>query len=172
MWVYLGLGSNVGDRAANLRAALAHLSAHGQVVRASAVYESAAMYVTDQPSFLNMAILFESPMTDVAELLVLAKQIEAQMGRDLGPDAQRYGPRPLDIDLLFAADAPDPAWEDGIVSQSDVLALPHPRIAERAFVLLPLLEVAAPRLYRHVQRLLPLVQQQAITRLALLDALA
>jgi len=127
--VFLGLGSNLGDRAAHLRAALEALAPLVRVIRVSSVYETAPMYVENQPSFYNLAGGGQTrlPPTD---LLCELKQIERALGRAPGP---RYGPRVVDLDLLLY---------DDLVLTSDALTLPHPRMLERAFVLAPLAEIA------------------------------
>ena len=129
--VYLALGSNLGDRLENLEAAIARLAPAVAVTARSAVYETAPMYVTDQPAFLNMALRAE---TDVPPDTLLAhlKSIEAELGRRVG--GVRFGPREVDLDILLYGDA---------VLTGTALEIPHPRMAERAFVLRPLADVAA-----------------------------
>jgi 2-amino-4-hydroxy-6-hydroxymethyldihydropteridine diphosphokinase len=128
MW--LGLGSNLGERADALRWALSELSSRGLVVEAvSSAWETAPQGVEDQPEFLNAACRVRTQMDPPAALAV-AKAIEADAGRVQGP---RWGPRPLDIDIL--------AWGGGVWSAPD-LEVPHPRLAERRFALEPLVEVA------------------------------
>ncbi len=126
--VYLGLGSNLGDRDAALRAAVTRLRAVVAVSRVSSVYDTAPLLVTDQPRFHN-AVLAGTTALSPLELLRAAKAIERDLGRVPGP---RYGPRAIDIDLLFY---------DGLILRGEELTLPHPRIAERAFVLAPLSEI-------------------------------
>jgi 2-amino-4-hydroxy-6-hydroxymethyldihydropteridine diphosphokinase len=128
---YLGLGSNVGDRAAHLRAAVAALSEHGVVVEAvSSVYETEPVgEFLDQPDFLNAAVRIRAEL-EPEDLLDLCKAIEVERGRMLG--GQRHGPRPLDLDLLLLGD---------LELQSDRLTLPHPQATSRRFVLEPLLEL-------------------------------
>jgi len=132
---YLGLGSNVGDREAHLRAAVAALREHGvQVEAVSSLYETEPVgEVLDQPDFLNAVVRVRTGM-EPEELLDLCKAIEVAQGRML--DGQRHGPRPLDVDLLLVGD---------LELQSDRLTLPHPQVSERRFVLEPLLELD-PRL--------------------------
>ena len=130
--VYLALGSNLGDRVANLRAAIAALAARVQVQRLSPVYETSPMYVLDQPRFLNMVVAGDTAISPT-ELLTFVKSVEAELGR--GPGV-RFGPRQIDIDILFYGDA---------VLALPGLDIPHPRLAERAFVLRPLADIASER---------------------------
>ncbi len=127
--VYLGLGSNIGDRDANLTAAVQALGAVVTVERVSSVYDTAPMHVTDQPRFHNLVCQATTDLTPPA-LLHAAKAIERQLGRADGP---RYGPRLIDIGVLLY---------DQLVLHTDELTVPHPRLAERAFVLAPLAEIA------------------------------
>ncbi len=128
--VYLGLGTNVGDREENLKQAVRGLELAGlQVGRVSSLYETEPMYETDQDLFLNMVVEAQTeamPRT----LLRMVKAIETGIGRKPGP---RNGPRPIDIDILlysrFVIDAPG-------------LQVPHPRLLERQFALEPLIEIA------------------------------
>jgi 2-amino-4-hydroxy-6-hydroxymethyldihydropteridine diphosphokinase len=163
--IFIGLGSNQNDRAANLRAGVHAIGAitTGPVrLRLSPVYASAPMYVTDQPPFLNMVVEGETSLTPGA-VLRHCKASEAAAGRDLGPTAQHYGPRPLDLDLLLAYDAHD----QPIILTTPDLILPHPRMAERAFVLLPLADLAPdlvhPLFGRTIEDLARDVRDQAIT---------
>lgn len=127
--VYLGLGSNLGDRQGNLAEALQSLRAHVRIERISPVYETEPEGVTDQPRFLNLALRGATAL-EPAELLTVVKRIETRMGRQPGT---RYGPRPIDIDILFFGDR---------VIRTDALEVPHPRLAERGFVLVPLRDIA------------------------------
>jgi len=127
--VYLALGSNLGDRMAHLRTALAALDALLMVERVSSVYETAAAYVDNQPSFFN-AVLRGTTDRTPHNLLAELKQIERDLGRTAGI---RFGPRPIDLDILHY---------DMLILDSPNLILPHPRMAERAFVLRPLAEIA------------------------------
>jgi 2-amino-4-hydroxy-6-hydroxymethyldihydropteridine diphosphokinase len=127
--VYLGLGSNLGDRATHLRDALAALRPGVIVERVSSVYDTAPVHVTDQPRFLNIAVE-GSTILSPADLLNLLKRIERTLGRTPGI---RFGPRVIDLDILLY---------DDLVLQTDEITIPHPRMTERAFVLLPLAEIA------------------------------
>lgn len=148
--VYLALGSNLGDRAANLAAAQRRLAPQVRVTLASPVYETDPMYVTDQPAFLNMALCGQTALGPW-ELLRHVKAIEAEMGRDLD-GGLRFGPRPIDIDILLYGE---------LVMYAPELEIPHPRIAERAFVLAPLADIAGglqhPAIGRSVDDLLATV---------------
>jgi 2-amino-4-hydroxy-6-hydroxymethyldihydropteridine diphosphokinase len=127
--VFLGLGANLGDRLLQLQRAVNLLREKLEILAVSSVYDTGPMLVTDQPRFLNLVCeALTSLMPE--ELLALLKSIEIQLGRVAGP---RFGPRLLDIDLLLY---------DDLIFASPSLTVPHPRILERAFVLLPLAEIA------------------------------
>jgi 2-amino-4-hydroxy-6-hydroxymethyldihydropteridine diphosphokinase len=128
---YLGLGSNVGDRLAHLRAARDALARHGvEVLAASSVYETAPQgEVTDQPDFLNACLQVRTPLGP-QELLDASKAVERELGRT--PGGIRHGPRPIDVDVLLLGD---------LELTSERLALPHPEVTSRRFVLEPLLEL-------------------------------
>lgn len=124
----IALGTNLGDRLANLRAALAAIEAAGMVVtRRSFAWETPPV-PADQPPFLNAAAVTETTL-DPHALLATLKAIEHSLGRRPG---HRWGPRPIDLDILFY---------DDLQLATDELVIPHPQIAERAFVLAPLSEV-------------------------------
>ncbi len=141
----LGLGSNLGQRAASIHAALGLLrtSVGARVERTSLLYDTSPQYVTDQPRFLNAACEISTSLSPL-ELLHAVKGVEQQLGREFGVDATRFGPRPIDIDLLLYYAATDPARP--VTLQSDTLTLPHERLAERAFVLRPLADLDPARL--------------------------
>jgi 2-amino-4-hydroxy-6-hydroxymethyldihydropteridine diphosphokinase len=128
---YLGLGSNEGDRLANLSAARAALARHGiEVTGASSVYETAPQgEVTDQADFLNACLRIETGLEPEA-LLEACKAIERELGRV--PGGQRHGPRPIDVDVLLLG---------GREHRSERLTLPHAEVTSRRFVLEPLLEL-------------------------------
>jgi len=128
--VYLGLGANTGNRHQNLKRALALLSGKIEVGKVSSIYETEPVGNINQPRFLNMVCQARTSLTP-EELLTLAKDIEKKMGRL--PAAERWGPRPIDIDILFYGDR---------VIETPELVIPHPRLTERAFVLVPLAEIA------------------------------
>jgi 2-amino-4-hydroxy-6-hydroxymethyldihydropteridine diphosphokinase len=132
---YLGLGSNVGDRRACLLGALAGLREVGiTVLESSSVYETEPVgLVIDQPEFLNACLSVSVSGSDsdsAVELLDLVKGLEVGLGRV--PGGVRHGPRVIDIDVLLLG---------GMVLESERLTLPHPGVAERRFVLVPLLEL-------------------------------
>jgi 2-amino-4-hydroxy-6-hydroxymethyldihydropteridine diphosphokinase len=127
--VYFGLGGNVGDPRATLRAAVAGLRQHGQIAAVSSLYRTTPVGYLEQPSFLNAVATFDTTLTP-HEVLKLATDIEASHAR---VRTFRYGPRTLDIDLLFYANR---------VIDHETLTVPHPRLHERAFVLVPLAEIA------------------------------
>ena len=127
--VYLGLGSNQGDRDELLRTALRLLAPDVTIVRVSSVYDTAPMLVTEQPRFHNIAIAGTTRLAP-RDLLRAAKRIEADLGRRPGP---RYGPRPIDIDIEL--------YDDSVLDTPE-LTIPHARMAERGFVLAPLAELA------------------------------
>jgi 2-amino-4-hydroxy-6-hydroxymethyldihydropteridine diphosphokinase len=128
--VYIGLGSNLGDREDNLRRALEHLRQRMKLAKVSFVYESEPLYVADQPWFLNCVAKFETNLSP-GELLAYVQHIENDMGRER---RVRYGPRNIDLDILF--------YGNRILNIDDILRIPHPLIQERRFVLLPLREIA------------------------------
>jgi|SRR5579883_668428 len=128
--VYLGLGSNVGDREGNLKSAIERLP----VVRVSPIYETEPVDYTDQPWFLNLVVEIETDLSP-RDLLRFTAAIEQDLGRTR--DIPK-GPRTIDIDILF--------YGDVVVDEPD-LQIPHPRIAERRFVLAPLADLAPD--FRH-----------------------
>lgn len=135
--VYVALGSNLGNRRENLRRADAALSGCLTVCRRSTVLETAAEYVAAQPDFLNMTLMGRTDLA-AAELLRCLQSLERRLGR---VPSSRFGPRAIDIDILY--------YGDEIVDLPD-LQIPHPRLHERLFVLQPLLEIAPE--FRHPRR--------------------
>jgi 2-amino-4-hydroxy-6-hydroxymethyldihydropteridine diphosphokinase len=128
--VYLSLGTNLGHRENNLKQALQELPPEVEVVAISRLYETAPAYVVDQPSFLNMVVEGQTTLTPT-DLLAYLKQIEDEIGRE---KAVRYGPRKIDLDIIFY---------DDLVWNTPDLQIPHPGMAERGFVLCPLADIAA-----------------------------
>jgi 2-amino-4-hydroxy-6-hydroxymethyldihydropteridine diphosphokinase len=128
---YLGLGSNVGDRRENLRAAIGALEQRGvRVLASSSTYDTDPVgEILDQAPFLNACLRVETELEPEA-LLDACKEVEAVRGRDFS--APRHSPRPLDVDVLLLGETEH---------RSERLTLPHPQVAERRFVLIPLLEL-------------------------------
>ncbi len=129
MQVYLGLGSNLGDRQANLARALQLLGERLHIERVSSIYETEPVGYAEQLPFLNAICRAQTELGPM-QLLSLVKGIEASLGRVPSfPNA----PRPIDIDIIFYGD---------LIMEIPDLTIPHPRLEERAFVLIPLLEIA------------------------------
>ena len=128
--ILLALGSNQGDRTANLARARALLAQTITLLAISSIYETEPWGVVDQPDFLNQTLLAKTDLTP-RSLLTLIKRIEAAMGRDFSEE--RYGPRTIDIDIL---------GYDDLILRSPGLTIPHRRLHERAFVLVPLNDIA------------------------------
>ena len=154
--VYLALGTNLGDRMANLRAALSALPPEVNVLVCSPVYETPPWGYPHQPAFLNQVVKAETNLPPL-ELLAFLKGIEAQMGRQA---TFRDGPRVIDLDILFYND---------LVHETPALSIPHPRMAGRAFVLIPLADLAPslshPVLGLKIQEMLADVDRTGITQL-------
>ncbi len=155
--VYLGLGSNLGDRRGNLAAALQRLREVIEITSVSSVYDTEPVGFADQPRFLNIVLRGQTAL-DPEALLGYVKQIEAKLGRQ---PSFRYGPRPIDIDILL--------YDDLHIAQNN-LTIPHPRMGERAFVLVPLAEIAPesvePVSGKTAQELLEAVLQAGVQKLA------
>ncbi len=127
--VYLGLGSNIGNREYNLEQALGFLRERLRMGKVSSIYDTAPVDNAKQPRFLNMVCQVYT-MLAPAGLLATVKGVELKLGRAPGTS---NAPRPIDVDILF--------YGDQVVKTPD-LVIPHPRLAERAFVLIPLAEIA------------------------------
>ena len=131
---YLGLGGNLGDREETLRGAIEELVSAGDVVAVSSLYETDPVGYLDQPAFLNACVMLQTELGP-EELLEFVKGMESRAGR---VESFKDAPRPLDIDILMYVD-------DGgehVVMESERLTIPHPRMHERGFVLVPLGEIA------------------------------
>ncbi|HDZ20788.1 hypothetical protein LCGC14_0205290 [marine sediment metagenome] len=131
---YIAIGSNLGDRAETLRAAVAAMNATDgiAVTRQSSLIETHPVGgPADQPAYLNGAVAVETTLTP-HELLGQLQRIESALGRDRSAET-RWGPRPCDLDIVLM---------DDVVVDTPDLTIPHPRLAERAFVLAPLAQIA------------------------------
>lgn len=152
--IYIALGTNLGDRLANLQAARQALSPQVKLLACSTIYETPPWGYLDQPAFLNQVVKGETSISP-QDLLAFLKRLETQLGRR---PAVRYGPRLIDLDLLFYGSR---------VLETPDLAIPHPRLAERAFVLVPLAELAPdlrhPILESTMQELLEKLDTTGIT---------
>ncbi len=153
--IYIALGTNLGNRLANLRAAIQSMPPEVKVLAESHVYETPPWGYEDQPAFLNMVVKAKTELLPEA-LLKYLKQLEVELGREQN---FRWGPRLIDLDILFY---------DDLVLASPPLVIPHPRLHERAFVLVPLADVAPdlihPVLKQSVRDLLVAIEAQGIVR--------
>ena len=159
--VYLGLGSNVGDREANLRAAIERLEAPDlRVLRVSPVYETEPVDYTEQRWFLNLVVEAETSLFPM-QLLARVARIERALGR---LRTVPKGPRSIDIDILLYGKA---------VIRSEALEVPHPRMDERRFVLAPLADLAPdlrhPIAHRTVSEMLAAAPPQTVRRVEGMD---
>lgn len=125
---YLGLGTNLGDRQKNLKEAIKAISLKMNVLQRSSVYETKAWGYTNQPDFLNQVIEVNTDLTPL-QLLNFVKRTETELGR---VENFRYGPRLIDIDILFYGT---------VIRNTTRVQIPHPRLHERAFVLVPMAEM-------------------------------
>lgn len=128
--VYLLIGGNIGDRLANLKTAIDCIEKLcGKMLKASTIYETEAWGYKDQAAFLNQALLIETQL-DASQLMLALLDIEKQLGRiRINP----LGPRTIDIDIIY--------FNEEII-ETAIVSIPHPRLAERNFVLMPLVEIA------------------------------
>ncbi len=145
--VYLALGTNLGERLDNLHAALNAFAPQIRVTEQSRVYETEPWGYADQPAFLNLVIRAETLLSPQALLGVL-KELEATLGRT---PSFRNGPRLIDLDILFY---------DDIILDTPGLVIPHPRLHERTFVLVPLLDVAPDLMHPILRRTMSQIMQE------------
>jgi 2-amino-4-hydroxy-6-hydroxymethyldihydropteridine diphosphokinase len=138
--VYLSLGSNIGNRAENLARAVEELSRRGvRILRQSAMYETEPVGIRDQAWFLNCVVEVETSLAP-RRLLATLLDIEAALGRQR---TVKYGPRVIDLDILLYGDE---------IGDEPGLTIPHPRMADRKFVLVPLAEIAPDARHPVMQR--------------------
>ena len=154
---FIGLGANIGNREANLRMALRGLTRMARVEAVSSLYETDHVGLEEQPAFYNAVSRIETGL-EPESLLRFLKTLEQEIGRRPGTD--RWGPRPIDLDILL--------YEDRVI-EGDELKVPHPRLAERAFVLVPLAEIAAdarePRRNETIAKLVQAVDPSRVRRI-------
>jgi GTP cyclohydrolase IV len=143
--VFIGIGSNIGDRQANIISAVKTLSQHSKIKQMSALFETAPEGFIEQPDFLNCIVSIETDVKPMP-LLKLLRKTEKELGRQ---ESFRNAPRPIDLDILF--------YGDQLIKQTG-LEIPHPRLHERAFVLVPMVQIAPqfvhPTLHKTMQQLL------------------
>lgn len=154
--IYLALGTNLGERETNLQKAIESLALKVRVIRKSSIYATPPWGYTDQPEFLNQVIEVDTTLQPLP-LLHLLKSIEAEMGRE---ETFRNGPRLIDLDILFYGSE---------VVEGEIITIPHPRLQDRAFVLVPLDEIAPdfvhPVLNESIHDLLAKVDPEGVRKL-------
>jgi 2-amino-4-hydroxy-6-hydroxymethyldihydropteridine diphosphokinase len=159
---YLGLGGNLGDRRRYLADAVQALDAEPgvRVKKVSSIYETKPVGVVDQPDFLNLVLEVATELS-ARDLLARCLRIESALGR---VRIERWGPRTIDIDVL---------WHDGQTLNESDLVLPHPRMLLRAFVLVPMAEIAPTLLFEGMstELLAARLDQTGLCRLGALDSL-
>jgi 2-amino-4-hydroxy-6-hydroxymethyldihydropteridine diphosphokinase len=148
---YIGLGSNAGDPIANVERAIEELATIGTVERTSSLYQTKPWGNTDQPDFINAVVLLQTPFPP-QELLANLKSIERKLGRVA---TQRWGPREIDLDIL--------TYDDILLDEPN-LQIPHPFLAQRGFVLIPLAELDAA--YAAARDGLPNAERSSVTSLS------
>ncbi len=151
--IYLGLGSNIGNRFENIKSAILKLVSFSNLELCSSVWETSPWGFVSQPTFLNCVVRIESLLSSL-DLLKEILRIEIELGRK---KTQKFGPRSIDIDILFC---------NGKIINTTKLIIPHPRLHKRKFALLPLNEIAPdfvhPILKKTVNEMLCLIEQFSI----------
>jgi 2-amino-4-hydroxy-6-hydroxymethyldihydropteridine diphosphokinase len=132
--IYIALGTNLGNRLDNLQRTVKALPPEARVINASPIYETPPWGYLDQADFLNQVLQAETDLTP-EDLLAYLKRLETQLGRQA---SFKYGPRLIDLDILFY---------DDLILETSILTIPHPKINERAFVLVPLADLAPDHLH-------------------------
>ena len=155
--IYLSLGTNLGQRQHNLLRTIAGLEEEMVITAVSPIYQTPPWGFTDQPDFLNLCLAATTSLTP-DDLLHFIKKLEKRLGRE---QAVRWGPRLIDIDILFY---------DDLVSRSEELTIPHPQVARRAFVLVPLADIAPdlvhPQTGQTVRQMVTAVDTSGVVALA------
>ncbi|HWS22818.1 MAG TPA: 2-amino-4-hydroxy-6-hydroxymethyldihydropteridine diphosphokinase [Anaerolineales bacterium] len=154
--IFIGLGTNLGDKFANLQAALDALGEFVEIAKISSIYQTAPWGYAEQDDFYNIVIEVNTDLAPL-DLLDRLKTLESDLGRT---ESFRYGPRIIDMDILMYAD---------LIYISERLGIPHPRMAERAFVLAPFAEIAPevihPILKKTIKQLLSEVDSSGVKKL-------
>ena len=148
---YIGIGSNVGDRLQNINKAISEISKRSKVLATSRIYETKPMYIIRQPKFLNAVVKIRTRMAAV-KLLKSLHAIEGRLGRRRQRE-KRFGPRTMDLDILLF---------DSSKLNSRNLVIPHPRMHERAFVLVPLFEICKTKETRKMLKQLPVKDVKSV----------
>jgi len=160
--IFLGLGSNIDDRYQNLMNGIQQLKNHAHIwiIHESYIYQTPAMYSSDQQDFYNMVLEIETNLIPI-ELLDEVKKIEIKLGRE--PNKKKNMPRSLDVDILAIGD---------ILIRSKLLEIPHPKIVERKFVLKPWNDIApdflVPNSDKNITELLRITKDRSQTRMVLI----
>ncbi len=153
--VYLGLGSNLGERARNLEKSLEKIAEWASIEKKSGIYETEPWGLKEQANFLNQVVQLKTRLAPL-ELLSALKIIERTMGRK---KSVKYGPRLIDLDILFY---------DDLVMKTEPLTIPHPLLTQRAFVLVPLNEIAPNHLHpvedRKIRELYEIIDHHGVWR--------